>query len=481
MRLLSRTKVIGLLLALALLPAAGGPASAHPLDEFYQVTFLTVGPDRVSFVVELYTGVLVAPQVLALIDTDADDRISEAEAQGYIDRFLADVTFQIDGVAAPLHPDSHEFSSPLDMRAGVGVLRMFLHADIPPAGPGQRQLFYKNNHAPVRSVYVVSAISENPEQVQLAHQQRDVLQQSLALDFAVTAAASAAGPPPAAQPVPVELPTGAPTAGQKWLTDYLYRPNLSPWLVGLVLAVSVVLGGAHALTPGHGKTLVAAYLIGSRGTVGHAITLGGIVTVTHTASVIVIGLLALLASRFIVPNVLAPALEVLSGLLVVWIGGQLIWNRWREYRRGEADHHDHDHHHHHDHDHHGRDHHHDHDHHGHAHHHHELPDRVSLRDLLALGISGGLVPCPEALGIMLIAVGLNRILLGLGMVVAFSFGLAVVLIVIGILLVRAKSLLDGVSRAGQRWQTLLPLFSAVLVTLLGLAILLKGLWPYLAG
>ncbi len=82
---------------------------------------------------------------------------------------------------------------------------------------------------------------------------------------------------------------------------------------------------------------------------------------------------------------------------------------------------------------------------------------------------------------MLIAVGLNRILLGLGMVVAFSFGLAVVLIVIGILLVRAKSLLDGVSRAGQRWQTLLPLFSAVLVTLLGLAILLKGLWPYLAG
>lgn len=468
MQLLSRTKVIGLLLALALLLAAGGPASAHPLDEFYQVTFLTVGPGRVSFVVELYTGVLVAPQVLAMIDTDADDRISEPEALAYIDRFLADVTFQIDGAAAPLHADSHEFSSPLDMRAGVGVLRMFLHAAIPPAGPGQHQLFYKNNHAPARSVYVVSAISADPEQVRLAHQQRDVLQQSLALDFTVTAAAPAAGPPPAPQPAAVELPSGAPTAGQKWLTDYLYRPNLSPWLVGLVLAVSVVLGGAHALTPGHGKTLVAAYLIGSRGTVGHAITLGGIVTVTHTASVIVIGLLALLASQFIVPNVLAPALEVLSGLLVVWIGGQLIWNRWREYRRGEAGHHHHDHDHHHN--------------HGHPHDHdHELPERVSLRDLLALGISGGLVPCPEALMVMLIAINLKRIILGLGMIIAFSFGLAAVLIVIGILLVRAKSLLDGVSQAGRRWQTLLPLFSAVLVTLLGLAILLKGLWPYLRG
>jgi ABC-type nickel/cobalt efflux system permease component RcnA len=101
--------------------------------------------------------------------------------------------------------------------------------------------------------------------------------------------------------------------------------------------------------------------------------------------------------------------------------------------------------------------------------------------LLALGISGGLVPCPEALGIMLIAIGLNRIMLGLGMVVAFSFGLAAVLIVIGILLVRAKSVLDTASRAGQRWQNLLPLVSAVIVTVLGLGIMLKGLWSYLVG
>ena len=89
-------------------------------------------------------------------------------------------------------------------------------------------------------------------------------------------------------------------------------------LLGLSLAG--VLGGLHALTPGHGKTLVAAYLVGSRGTVGHAVALGAIVTFMHTASVIAIGLLALFASQYIVPDVLVPALTILSGLLVVWSG-----------------------------------------------------------------------------------------------------------------------------------------------------------------
>jgi ABC-type nickel/cobalt efflux system permease component RcnA len=244
----------------------------------------------------------------------------------------------------------------------------------------------------------------------------------------------------------------------------LYEANVSPYLLFLALGLSIVLGGLHALTPGHGKTLVAAYLVGSRGTVGHAMALGGIVTFTHTASVIAIGLLALLASQFIVPNVLVPSLEILSGLLVVYLGLRLLWSRWRAYQDKE--------------DHHHREHHHLH---GDKHHHHHIPERVQVRDLLTLGISGGLVPCPEALGVMLIAIGLNRITLGLGMVVAFSFGLAVILIIIGVMLVRSKSLLDRLGQAGGRWQTLLPVVSAVIVTVLGLGIMAKGLLPYLAG
>ena len=127
------------------------------------------------------------------------------------------------------------------------------------------------------------------------------------------------------------------------------------------------------------------------------------------------------------------------------------------------------------------------DHHSHHHapgehdhdHHHDLPEQVKLSDLLTLGISGGLVPCPEALGIMLIAIGLNRISFGLGLVVAFSLGLAAILIIIGVLLVRSKSLLDGLGHYGERWQTLLPLISAIIVTLLGMGIVARGLMSYL--
>jgi nickel/cobalt exporter len=161
----------------------------------------------------------------------------------------------------------------------------------------------------------------------------DVFQKSIQLDYTIFPPVDEGQPvsedtpaPPEAEEASPDIPEVGATEGQKWLTEYLYRPTLSPVLVALVLVVSVLLGGLHALTPGHGKTLVAAYLIGSRGTVAHAMFLGGIVTFTHTASVIVIGLLALAASQFIVPNVLVPALEVISGLLVVFIGIQLIWN-----------------------------------------------------------------------------------------------------------------------------------------------------------
>ncbi len=436
-----------------LLPAA---AAAHPLDEYYQVTTIKMAPNRITLAVELYPAVLVAPQLLPLMDTDGDETLSETEQHGYIDRFLADLSFEVDGRPLPLTVGTMTFPSFLDIRAGGSVIRFDLYADLPAAHRGDHHLFYQNNHQPEVGIYVVQAQSETPEWVYINEFERDVFQSSI--DVAYTIAAEA----------PVEYGVGAAlagvevaeavTTGQERLAGYLYDPNLSGlWLlVGLGLAV--MLGGLHALTPGHGKTLVAAYLIGSRGTIGHAVTLGGIVTFTHTISVIVIGLLALLASQFILPNVLVPALEIASGLLVLYLGLRLLWSRWQAYQKGEQ----------------GGD-----DHYPHDHEHHHLPEQVKWSDLLTLGVSGGLVPCPEALGIMLIAIGLNRILLGLGLIVAFSFGLAAVLIVIGILLVRSKSFLERLGSVGGRWQTALPLLSAVIVTLLGLGIVIKGLWPWL--
>jgi len=140
----------------------------------------------------------------------------------------------------------------------------------------------------------------------------------------------------------------------------------------------------------------------------------------------------------------------------------LVRERWR--LRGGAHHHHHDHHH---------DHHHEHD-------HQHLPKVVKPSDLLAMGVSGGLVPCPEALGVMLVAIGLDRIALGLGLIVAFSVGLAAVLIAIGIMLVRFRGGLDRLSKPASHWQRLLPLVSAVIVTVLGVGIALEGLMSYVS-
>lgn len=348
------------------------------------------------------------------------------------------------------------FPSPLDMSAGLGRISLDLAAEVPEGVPGDHRLSYRNDHQPVNSRYLVNAFADAAGGVEIAQQDRDELQHTIRVDYAVAPDTSMTSDVAGAS-ADAQAPGNVSERGQR-LIGYLYETTLSPWLLLVGLGLSALLGGLHALTPGHGKTLVAAYLIGSRGTDKHAAALGGIVTLTHTASVIAVGLLALLASQFIVPNALVPALEVCAGLLVVTMGVRLVRTRWR-FREGE-------HHHHHSHDH-------DHD-------DHHLPRDIRPSDLLAMGVSGGLVPCPEALGVMLIAIGLNRIALGLGLIVAFSFGLATVLITIGVLLVRSRSRLHQLGKPGGSWQRLLPLISAVVVTLLGVGIVLKGLIAYVA-
>lgn len=474
-RLRSSSWLISLIGLLLIFPAV---ALAHPIDEFYEVTYIKMAPNRISMTIELYSAALIGPYIEGLIDTDQDQVFSEAERRAYVDRFIGDVTFEVDHEPVPLTATGLEFPDPLDVRAGVGLIRFKLYTDLPADHRGEHEFFYQNHHLPDIGVYVVNVLGGDPRWMQLTHKDRDVFQTSLRVKYTIdTDAPIDYGADEAL--TALELPGGVST-GQVQLTNFLRQTKITPLLLMGVLGLAVVLGGLHALTPGHGKTLVAAYLIGSRGTVKDAVALGGIVTVTHTASVIVIGLLALLASHFIVPNVLAPVLEILSGLLVVYLGLRLLGSRWSAYRNGtEADSHHHHHHHHHP----GDDPPHEHPHpHDHAHddgHHHHGPEQVKLSELLTLGISGGLVPCPEALGIMLIAIGLNRIALGLGLVVAFSFGLAAILIIIGVLLVRSKSLLDRMGQVGARWQTLLPVVSAVIVTLLGLGIMARGLISYL--
>ena len=249
---------------------------------------------------------------------------------------------------------------------------------------------------------------------------------------------------------------------------------------GLLFALSAfVLGALHALEPGHGKTVVAAYLVGSKGRVSDAILLGGVVTFTHTFSIIVLGLLTVLASAYFVPETVQEVLEVVSGLLIVAVGLWMVRNRiLREpshgHSHGDHEHaaHVHDHSHEHEHEH---EHTHDHHDHGHAGHSHVLPkgQRPGLGALIALGVSGGMVPCPAALALLLAAVAVGNVIGGLSLVVVFSLGLAAVLIAIGIVMVKAASLagrylgeeLGAESRLARRAGAV----SAVVVTALGVA------------
>ena len=176
-------------------------------------------------------------------------------------------------------------------------------------------------------------------------------------------------------------------------------------------------GAVHALSPGHGKAMVAAYLVGTRGTARHAAALGATVTVTHTAGVLLLGVVALTLSAFILPEQLYPWLNLASGVLVVVVGAAVLRSRAR--RRRKAHHHDH---------HHGPG--------GHSH----APEDLSTRGILAMGASAGLIPCPSALVVLLAAVAQNQLALGLVMIVAFSLGLAATLTVLGIAVVHATRL-----------------------------------------
>jgi nickel/cobalt transporter (NicO) family protein len=227
-------------------------------------------------------------------------------------------------------------------------------------------------------------------------------------------------------------------------------------------------GAVHALSPGHGKAMVAAYLVGTRGTARHAVALGATVTVTHTIGVFALGIVALALSQAVLPEDLFPWLELASGLLVLLVGAGVLRARVRSARHG--------HHHHghgaHDHDHHDGP---GHDHaHGH-HHHHDL----TRRGVIAMGASAGLIPCPSALVVLLGAIGQHQIALGLVLIVAFSAGLAATLTALGIAVVHAGRLATRL-RPASRVLAVLPAASAVVIVAAGALLTARALPGVLA-
>jgi ABC-type nickel/cobalt efflux system permease component RcnA len=218
-------------------------------------------------------------------------------------------------------------------------------------------------------------------------------------------------------------------------------------------------GAVHALTPGHGKALVAGYLIGTKGRPRDAVLLGATVTVTHTAGVFALGLVTLVLSQFIVPESLYPWLTLVSGLLVVGVGASVLVQRIRT-RRTPA-HHVH---------HHG----HKHDHHHHHRHTHDDSSTVSSRGVVGVGIAAGLLPCPSALVVLLSAIALHRIGFGFALIAAFSLGLAATITGIGLVAVLARRTFGRLSVDGPLVRAL-PAVSAFVILLVGAAITARAL------
>jgi nickel/cobalt exporter len=298
--------------------------------------------------------------------------------------------------------------------------------------------------------------------------------------------------------VPIAPESTAERPAPRYLDGFaklIERQTLTPAFVALSLLAAMAWGAVHALGPGHGKTVVAAYLVGSRGTARHALLLGMTVTFAHVSSVIAVGLATLYASRFISTDDLYIWLSVISGALVLAMGAALFFSRYRRFRKGTPLH---------EHSHAGSSHAHQpgevvhsHQHNGHAHSHagERLPYVVyapgkepkghghshevtapGIKGLLLLGISGGILPCPTALVVMLGAIALDRVVYGLVLITAFSFGLAAVLTTIGIVLVYAGKVFEGSGRLSRlasgpltsRTIQALPVGSAAVILVAGL-------------
>jgi nickel/cobalt exporter len=223
------------------------------------------------------------------------------------------------------------------------------------------------------------------------------------------------------------------------------RGELGVGVILVSLLIAAFWGAAHALTPGHGKAIVAGYLVGSRGKPRQAVLLGAVVTVTHTAGVFALGLVTLLLSHFVVPERLYPWLTVASGLLVVAVGGWVLQSRWRHRH---AHRHGHDHHHHHE-----------------AH---------ETRGLLGIGVAAGLLPCPSALVVLLSAISLHRVGFGLALIVAFSLGLAATITSIGLLAVFARRAFGRLALDGPVVRAL-PAVSALVILAVGIGITANAL------
>lgn len=524
-----RRRIAGALFAAvglaALVPAI---ALAHPLGNFTINHFaaIRVAPERIALDIVIDRAEIPAFQEAQVLDRDRDGSISTSDADAArvpaCTSLLGDLSLAVDG--ATVHPSlvAAGLSTPPGA-GGLSTMRLVCQYEATLAAPlrdGARVAFEDRSFPERigwREIVVLGdgmaieragqpADAPGGRSARLTSYPADLLAQPLderSVSFTVATggsplpawrapdAAPLAGPgAPAAggggQPDPVAVGQPAvlgavPGGVAEDLAALVDVADLTPLAILVSLAVAFGLGVVHALSPGHGKTIMAAYLVGARGSSRQAIVLGLAVTVSHTLGVLALALITLAASSVLPPDRLYPILGVVSGGLVIAIGSSLLWSRlramvvarrrpatgaprfqWAGAGRRDDGGHGHDHGHGHGHD------------HGHGHAPHDRDAGISRRGLIALGLSGGLVPSASALILLLGSIAAGRAAYGLVLVLGFGLGMAVVLAGIGLVIVRAKSLLERRPSVGGLRRLAAPIQLATASLVVALGIVLTG-------
>jgi ABC-type nickel/cobalt efflux system permease component RcnA len=429
--------VIALALAVALLAPVA--AQAHPLGNFTINRFARV---------EVAGHRLYARYVLDLAEIPTyEARQQGVDAGTYAARIARALHVSLDGKPAVLTPVAHALAFPLGV-GGLHTMRLEVILRGPTvAGPGRLTVRDTNYSGRIGWKEIVIGAAARSTSDELHAYPKSLLQSPLD----VTSAGATVEPTRDAIPQLTHGPAlvAPDRVADSGFTQLIARGHLSPLVILASLLAALFWGAAHALSPGHGKTIVTAYLIGRRGTPRDAVALGAIVTVTHTLGVFGLGLVTLLLSQWIVPDRLYPWLNLVAGASVVLIGCAVLrarardWLHERAHRRGAA--------------------------HAHAHGHEHVPAAGhGVRGLLAVGISGGILPCPSALVVLLAAISLHRTGFGLVLIVAFSTGLALSITGIGLLAVLAKKAFARRNLDGLVFRAL-PIVSSVVILAAGLA------------
>lgn len=477
-----RTKFI--LITSVLVLAFAAFASAHPLGNFSvnQYSRLEVGKSEIRIRQVVDMAEIPTFQETPAIDTDKDGKLSQAELNNFAGtltpNYLANLSLRLDSQSVQLR----ETMTSISLRQGAGGLQTLeIKWDFTAAVVADATIklvdFQNNNYSErlgwreivVNRIAGVEVFDSTAFGSGITDELKAYPDESLssplnerAASFSITR-----GSLPEVAKTLQNRDGHTATAVQKdMLAGLIDVPEITPAVAFFGLLLAFGLGAMHALSPGHGKAVVGAYLVGSKGTPKHAAFLGLTVTITHTLGVFALGLLTIFAANFILPETIMPFLSFFSGLIVLYIGLTMFKTRLLSALGYSGKEHNHDHGGHaHSHDH-GHDHAHTHTHDGHTHS-HAVPDSITWKSLLALGVSGGLLPCPSALVLMLSAINLNRMGYGLILTVAFSFGLAATLTIVGLVFLYGGRIFDGEKVSSYRLVKALPVFSAFVIACVG--------------